>query len=71
MLKGMGDAAQRLGDALELAELAEEMVELRLRRLHPEASDGEIEGLVIDWLCERPGAPFGDSFGEFVKLPRT
>ena len=36
----MSDAARRLEDALELADLAEQMVRARLRREDPDASDG-------------------------------
>ena len=66
----MSDAAHRLEQALELAELAEEIVEMRLRRLHPQAGDAEIEDMLLAWRLERPGAPDGDAFGHVVTLPR-
>jgi hypothetical protein len=66
----MSDAAQRLEQALELAELAQEIVEMRLRRLHPQASQAEIEDMLVEWRLERPGAPDGDAFGRVVTLPK-
>lgn len=66
----MSDAAQRLEQALELSETAMEMVEQRLRREHPDASDTEIARLLRDWRMQRPGAPDGDAVGRVVKLPR-
>jgi hypothetical protein len=56
--------------ALELAELAEEMKREQLRRAHPEASDEDIERLVLAWLHTRPGAEHGDAVGRVVRLPR-
>lgn len=70
MLGAMNEPARRLEDALELAELAEEMMELSLRRRHPDASEEEIERRLLEWLAERPGARNGDSFGRVVTLPR-
>ena len=59
----MDSAAANLEDALELADLAERMVRARLRREHPEWSDGELEERVLAWLHERPGAEHGDADG--------
>jgi hypothetical protein len=61
-------AAENLEDALELADLAERMVRARLRRDHPEWSDGELEERVLAWLHERPGAEHGDAEGIPVVL---
>ena len=47
----------------DLYEAAEAMMRQNLRRLHPEASEKEIERLVGAWLQERPGAPHGDAGG--------
>jgi len=66
----MNEAAKRFEDALELAELAEEMMEQSLRRLHPNASDAELERWLVEWLGERPGAPGGDAPGTIISLPR-
>jgi hypothetical protein len=60
-------AARRLEDALELADLAERMVESRLRREHPDWSEAAIEAAVLAWLRERPGAPHGDAPGRVVE----
>lgn len=46
------DTAQRLEDAIELADLAERMVRARLRRQHPDESAGDIEARVRLWLQE-------------------
>jgi len=63
-------AEARLTTALELADLAAEMVECRLRREHPEASAEEIERRLGAWYRERPGAPRGDGVGRPVEWPR-
>jgi len=63
-------AARRLEDALELADLAERMVRARLRRDHPGMSDRELEGLVLAWLHDRPGAAGGDAKGRAVEPGR-
>jgi hypothetical protein len=63
-------AADRLRTALELADLAEEMVRARLRREHPDASDDEIEALVDSWYGTRPGAKHGDGEGVPGTWPR-
>lgn len=65
----MEGAARKLEDALELAELAEELFEQQLRRAHPEASDTEIERWILEWLADRPGARDGDAVGRKVALP--
>jgi hypothetical protein len=64
----MSSAAQRLEDALELADLAERMVRARIRRESPELSEVEIEARVLAWLQERPGD--GDAEGRVVELGR-
>jgi hypothetical protein len=66
----MSSAAQRLEDALELADLAERMVRARIRREYPELSEIEIEARVLAWLQERPGAVDGDAEGRVVELGR-
>lgn len=66
----MTTPAQRLEQALELADLAEEMMRLKLRRDHPAASEEEIEHLLDEWFLDRPGAEHGDAEGIPVTLPR-
>lgn len=61
----------KLEAALELAELAEQMVRERLRRAHPEANEDELEEKVLAWLHSRPGAEHGDAVGKVVLLPRV
>jgi len=61
----------KLETALELADLAEQMVRERLRRAHPEANAEKLEQLVLEWLHTRPGAEHGDAVGRLVSLPRT
>lgn len=56
-------AARRLRLALDMYEFGERMQRARLRRLHPGASDEEIEAAIGDWLLSRPGAPLGDGPG--------
>lgn len=63
--------AERLRIALELTELAEQMMEQNLRRAHPEATDDEIERLLLEWLHARPGAEHGDAWGRPVPWPRA
>ncbi len=63
-------AAQKLRDALELADLAERMVLARLRRTHPKMSEAELEARLLAWLQKRPGAVDGDAEGRVVELGR-
>lgn len=51
---------QRLRVAFDLFEVGVQMTRARLRREHPDFTDGQIEAAVIAWLRDRPGAPFGD-----------
>jgi hypothetical protein len=66
----MSTPEERLEQALELAELAEEMLRLKLRRTHPEASRSDIERMIDEWYLTRPGAEHGDAEGVPVTLPR-
>jgi hypothetical protein len=56
-------AAQRLGLALDMFEFGQQMQRSRLRRLHPDAPDAEIDAQVRAWMLVRPGAPLGDGVG--------
>jgi hypothetical protein len=66
----MNLAAERFRIALELYDLGERMLRQKLRRRHPEASGGQIDALVADWLERRPGAEGGDAEGRRVPWPR-
>lgn len=61
-------AAERLEDALELADLAERMVRARLARERPEMTEDELEAAVIAWLHDRPEP--ADAPGRIVVLGR-
>ena len=63
--------AARLRMALDLCELGESMRRAQLRRERPEATDEEIEALLIAWLETRPGAEHGDSWGRPIPWPPT
>jgi len=56
-------AAKRLRLALEMFELGVQAQRSRLRRLHPGASDAEIDAKVRAWMLSRPGAALGDGVG--------
>ena len=56
--------------ALELCELAEEMLRERLRQVRPPLSTGEIEARIDAWYMHRPGAERGDAEGREVPWPR-
>lgn len=61
--------AIRLRTALDLYELGESIRRAQLRREHPDATDEEIETLLVAWLQERPGAEHGDSWGRPIPWP--
>jgi hypothetical protein len=61
--------AQRLRTALDLCELGESMRRMQLRRKHPDATDQQIESLLVAWLRTRPGAEHGDAWGRPVTWP--
>lgn len=53
--------------AFELAEAAEQMKRLSLKRRDPEATEEEIDQAIREWYADRPGAEHGD--GEGVPAP--
>ncbi|MCK6461324.1 MAG: hypothetical protein L6Q95_15690 [Planctomycetes bacterium] len=55
--------AERLRMALDLHDTGVEMMRQNLRRRHPEASEQEIERLLLARLHGRPGAEHGDAVG--------
>lgn len=63
-------AAENLRLTFDLCAAGEAVKWQQLRREHPHASDEEIEALLVAWLRERPGAPFGDAEGRPVPWPR-
>lgn len=56
-------AARRLRIAIDMYEVGERMQRQRLRRLHPGATDAQIEAKLAAWRQRRPGAEFGDCPG--------
>jgi hypothetical protein len=54
----------------EMFELGVSMRRERFRRERPELTDAEIERLVLDWVRDRPDAPFGDADGRPGVWPR-
>lgn len=61
--------AARLRTAFDLCELGESMRRAQLRHEHPDATDEEIEALVVAWLQTRPGAEHGDACGRPIAWP--
>ena len=53
---------------LDLFETGVDLMRQNLRRNHPEASDDQIEMLLLHWLRERPGAESGDCSGRAVDV---
>jgi hypothetical protein len=41
----------------------------QIQRERPEASEAEIEGLLVAWLQTRPGAEHGDGWGRPIPWP--
>ncbi len=54
--------------ALDLYEAGEELKRQSLRRSHPEASEEEVESMIVEWLQTRPGAEHGDCPGRRITL---
>jgi len=61
--------AERLRTAFELCALGEAMRVAQLRREHPDATDAEIEDMLVAWLSTRPGAEHGDAWGRPISWP--
>jgi hypothetical protein len=47
----------------ELQELGIAMMQMNLRRRHPEATEAQVRAMLATWLQERPAAPQGDGEG--------
>ncbi|MEW6746202.1 MAG: hypothetical protein AB1486_25965 [Planctomycetota bacterium] len=54
----------RLAETLDLMDAAVRLIEERLRREHPEATEEEIRGLLSDWLRQHEGATHSDGPGQ-------
>lgn len=50
----MPDYAQRFRTTLELHDAGVQMMHLKFRRKHPEASEEQIRAWVVEWLMARP-----------------
>lgn len=55
--------AKRMRQAFDMFDAGVSLMRARLRRLHPGASDEQIDGLIRVWLRTRPGAEHGDAVG--------
>ena len=53
---------------LDLFQAGVDLMRQNLRRRHPGADDERIEGLLAEWLRERPGAEAGDCPGRPVDV---
>ena len=63
-------AIDKMRTALELSDLAVEIMRQNLRRQHPNASETEIATLLREWMRTRPGAEHGDTVGRRIDWPR-
>jgi hypothetical protein len=61
-------AVDRIRVALELTQLAEQMLRQRLRRTRPDLDDAAIEREVDAWYTTRPGAEHGDAYGRPIDV---
>ena len=61
--------AEKLRTALEMFGLGESIMRQNLRRMHPAASESEIDEKLWMWLSERPGAAEGDAPGNVRDVP--
>ncbi|MGA7614882.1 MAG: hypothetical protein WBX15_06850 [Thermoanaerobaculia bacterium] len=60
--------AKNLRLAFDLFEAGEALKRQSLRRENPDASEAEIESMIVGWLHDRPGAPHGDCPGQPTSL---
>ena len=60
---GADAATMRLRLALDLFATGEALMRQRIRRLHPDWTDVQVEGGMAEWLHDRPGAESGDAVG--------
>lgn len=57
--------------AVEMVELAGQLVAQRHRREQPGATEDEVRAVVLAWLSDRSMAPGGDAVGRVTTWPRT
>jgi hypothetical protein len=62
-------ARERFRAALDLFDLAEQMLRQKLRRKHPGLTEAELEASFAEWVRRRPGAEHGDGEGIPVSWP--
>lgn len=55
-----------LAATFDLFDLGVRLMRQNLRRLHPEASDEDIDRRLGDWMRHRPGAEAGDAVGRSI-----
>lgn len=60
-------AAMRFRLALDLFATGEALMRQRIRRLHPDWTEAQIERRMAEWLRHRPGAENGDAAGRPTK----
>lgn len=63
-------ARERVRVALDLFDLAEQMLRQKLRRKHPGLTEADLEASFAEWVRRRPGAEHGDGEGTPVSWPR-
>ncbi|MGB0678860.1 MAG: hypothetical protein ACPGUV_04280 [Polyangiales bacterium] len=56
-------AMRNMQAAVDMLELAEQILRQNLRRRHPDMDEAAIEQAVRDWYAHRPGAQWGDGVG--------
>lgn len=56
-------SAERMRLALDLFASGEALMRQQLKRLHPDWSEARLQGELLAWLRERPGAEHGDAAG--------
>jgi hypothetical protein len=68
----MASAPSSISDSfrttLDLFQAGVDLMRQNLRRRHPNADPHEIEGLLQEWLHERPGAEAGDCPGRPIDV---
>ena len=63
-------AIDKMRTALELSDLAVQIMRQNLRRRHPGASEAEVAAMLRQWMHTRPGAEHGDTVGRPIDWPR-
>ena len=64
-------ASRRLNLAFELFEAGCEIMKQNLKRRHPDLSSEQLQGKLVSWLQNRPGAEHGDAPGRPGRWPRN